>query len=759
MPGKAIELSYFIHKIIRPMKFNVALVISTILAVGLVAMAFTAYQISTERSKLTGELEVRTIRSAEELFATHLDSLISTDSVKPELSDSTIEQYNLLSVAIYFNTDSVLHIPEGSKSVHDDNTDYIMQALSADSSMGKMIEVNGRQIFQYTRLVHRNDLPSIAIVFYSDGEYIRNILKSIWLRNFLRWFMQAFVISIVTLLIVRRGILNPLNKIIKWVRAARAGNVEQLNSNPPNTFLSPLYKEISGIAHAMNEAKAVAREEAKLRTTAESIWTPERLNEEMKQLLQDKKLIVVSNREPYMHIRSGKEIECIMPASGMVTALEPILKACGGLWIASGSGDADRETVDKNDKVLVPPLEEKYTLRRVWLTKEQEDHFYYGFSNEGLWPLCHIAHTRPTFRIEDWKHYKEVNELYANAVLEEIKDEEEPFILVQDYHFALLPLLIKQARPDAKVAIFWHIPWPNPESFGICPWQKELLSGMLGADLIGFHTQYHCNNFLETVNNALESRVIWENFSVKIGNHFTLVKPFPISIAFTRRDYDSSNQPRLTVAELLRQHGINAELMAIGVERIDYTKGLIEKFLAVERFLEKYPGYQGRFVLVQIGAVSRALLKTYSDTVNAVETEIARINWKFKTKSWQPILFLKKHHSHEEIMPYYRTANVCMVSSLHDGMNLVAKEFLASRDHNDGVLILSRFAGASQELHGAIIVNPYDIEQNADAIREALEMPVEKQNQKMKQMRRLIMNHNVYAWASNILRSMASIQN
>jgi trehalose-6-phosphate synthase len=352
-----------------------------------------------------------------------------------------------------------------------------------------------------------------------------------------------------------------------------------------------------------------------------------------------------------------------------------------------------------------------------------------------------------------------VNELYANAVLEEIKDEEEPFILVQDYHFALLPLLIKQARPDAKVAIFWHIPWPNPESFGICPWQKELLSGMLGADLIGFHTQYHCNNFLETVNNALESRVIWENFSVKIGNHFTLVKPFPISIAFTRRDYDSSNQPRLTVAELLRQHGINAELMAIGVERIDYTKGLIEKFLAVERFLEKYPGYQGRFVLVQIGAVSRALLKTYSDTVNAVETEIARINWKFKTKSWQPILFLKKHHSHEEIMPYYRTANVCMVSSLHDGMNLVAKEFLASRDHNDGVLILSRFAGASQELHGAIIVNPYDIEQNADAIREALEMPVEKQNQKMKQMRRLIMNHNVYAWASNILRSMASIQN
>jgi hypothetical protein len=388
------------------MKFNLALVVSTIIAVGLVAMGFTAYQISTERTKLTGELEVTTIRNAEELFSAHIDSLITVDSGKINLSDSIISQYNLLKVEIYFNADSILHFPKGESGLNTENTDNILQSLSADSSMGKIIELDGKQVFQYTRLIRRTDLPPVAIVFYSDADYIQNLLKAIWLRNFLRWFMQAFVISIVTLLIVRRGILNPLNKIIKWVQAARAGNVEQLNSSPPNTFLSPLYKEISGIAHAMNEAKAIAREEAKLRTTAESIWTPERLNEEMNQLLQDKKLIVVSNREPYMHIRAGKEIQCIMPASGMVTALEPILKACGGLWIASGSGDADRETVDENDKVLVPPLEEKYTLRRVWLTKEQEDHFYYGFSNEGLWPLCHIAHTWPKFRIEDWYYYK-----------------------------------------------------------------------------------------------------------------------------------------------------------------------------------------------------------------------------------------------------------------------------------------------------------------------------------------------------------------
>jgi trehalose-6-phosphate synthase len=509
----------------------------------------------------------------------------------------------------------------------------------------------------------------------------------------------------------------------------------------------------------MQEAKAIAQEEAKLRTTAEAIWTPERLNEEMKQILHKKMMIVVSNREPYMHVHAGKEIKCIVPASGMVTAMEPILKACGGLWIASGSGDADKETVDKNDKVQVPPYEEKYTLKRIWLSKEQENHYYYGFSNEGLWPLCHIAHTRPVFRKEDWDYYKEVNEIFAKAVLEEIKNEEEPFILVQDYHFALLPMLIKEQRPDAKVAIFWHIPWPNPESFGICPWQKELLSGMLGADLIGFHTQYHCNNFLETVNNLLESRVIWENFSVKIGNQFTLVKPFPISIAFTLKDFDNNSKVKPDPSELLKQYGINASYMGIGVDRIDYTKGLIEKFLALERFLEKNPFYQGQFTFVQIAAPSRSLLKSYSDLIAAVEYEANRINNKFKSKNWQPILFLKRHHSHEEIIPFYSSAQFCMVTSLHDGMNLVAKEFIAARNENDGVLILSLFAGASQELHAAMIINPYDIEQSADAIKLALEMPKEIQTQKMKQMRRVIMGHNVYSWASAILRTMASIQN
>jgi len=742
------------------MRINLALILSIIVAVGIVALAFTAIQISSERQKLNGELQSNTVRVAEDFYKSHLRHLEKGDTLNPrEITDSVINQYSFAGMAVYYNRDSIIPLTDSIRPFLEHSSDFIARTISADSSMGNMIKVNGKKFYEYIRVIKRQDKPSIAAIFYADAGYIRNIVNSIWLGNFFRWFLQALIISVVTLLIIRWGILTPINKVVEWIKAARFGNVEQFEKRPPISFLRPLYKEISGIAQAMQEAKAIAQEEAKLRTTAEAIWTPERLNEEMKQVLEDKMMVVVSNREPYMHVHAGREIKLIVPASGMVTAMEPILKACGGLWIASGSGDDDRETVDEHDKIQVPPYENKYTLRRVWLTKEQEDHYYYGFANEGLWPLCHIAHTRPVFRIEDWEYYQQVNQMYADAVIEEIKNQEDPFILVQDYHFALLPKLIKAQRPDTKVAIFWHIPWPNPESFGICPWQRELLSGMLGADLIGFHTQYHCNNFLETVNNTLESRVIWENFSVKIGNQFTLVKPFPISIAFTLKDYDNQNDTSLQASEVLKQYGLNADYLGIGVDRIDYTKGLIEKFLAIERFLEKYPFYQGQFTFVQIGAPSRSLLKTYADTISAVEQEANRINWKFKSKNWQPILFLKKHHSHEEIMPFYKSANLCMVTSLHDGMNLVAKEFIASRNQNDGVLILSQFAGASQELLGAMIINPYDIEQAADAIKAALEMPKEQQYHKMKQMRRVIMGHNVYSWAAAILRTMASIQN
>jgi len=738
------------------MRLNISVILSLLFTVGLVAFGFTFYQSSTEKAKLNNELESRTIQVANEIFI-H-DALFFEKLGQNNInffSDSINRQFNLLGFAIYYNYDSIL-CSNSARSFIKYSRDYISQSINADTSVGNFFKSEIGKVYQYIRPIKKSGRSNNAVVFYADAGYINKVLRNIWSRNFMGWFLQAFLVSVVTLLLIRWGVLRQVNKIVEWVKAIRTGNIRQIKPEPHLDFLDPLHKEIESIAQAMNEAKATAEEEARLRTSAEAIWTPERLRVEMENLLHGKKLIVVSNREPYMHIHEGKDIKCIVPASGLITAMEPILKACSGLWIASGTGDADKETVDKHNKVEVPPEAPKYTLRRLWLTKEEENHFYYGFSNEGLWPLCHIAHTRPTFRNDDWHYYKKVNEEFAKAVLEETKNEEQPFILIQDFHFALLPELIKKEKPKAKVAIFWHIPWPNPESFGICPWQREILTGMLGADLIGFHTQYHCNHFLETVNNALESRVLWENFSVKMGGRTTFIKPFPISIAFTLKDFDI-DLPKIKPSQLLAQYGLKAQFVGIGVDRIDYTKGIVEKFLSVERFLEKNPSFVGKFTFIQIGAPSRTQLKSYSDTVSAVENETNRINLRFKSKNWKAIILLKRHHSHEEIAPLYSSADFCMITSLHDGMNLVAKEFVASRHQNDGSLILSRFAGASQELQSAIIINPYDIEKSADAIKQALEMTKEEQNQRMTQMRLVIVRHNIYSWAASLLRTMAAI--
>ena len=739
------------------MRLAISFILSIIIAVGLVAFGFTFYQSSTEKTRLNGELEIRTRQVVDDIY--HNDPWFFEKIDKgniDHLADSINKQYNSLGFAIYYNYDSILfNHTSGSFIAY--SKAYIYQSITADTSLGNFFKSDKEKAYLYIRPVKSNDRSYKAVVFYTDAGYIDKVISSIWFRNFMGWFVQAFLVSVLTLLTIRWGLFRQINKIVDWVKAVRTGKVGQMKPQPHMDFLDPLHKEIESIAKAMNEAKATAEEEARLRTSAEAIWTPERLKVEMETLLHGKKMIVVSNREPYMHIHDGKAIKCIVPASGLITAMEPILKACRGLWIAAGTGDADRETVDKHNMVEVPPDEPKYTLKRLWLSKEEEDHYYYGFSNEGLWPLCHIAHTRPTFRNDDWLFYKKVNEDFAKAVLDETRNEEEPFILIQDYHFALLPELIKREKPKAKVAIFWHIPWPNPESFGICPWQREILNGMLGADLIGFHTQYHCNHFLETVNNALESRVLWENSSVKKSGRTTYVKPFPISIAFTLKDYDVDT-PKTESSKLLNEFGFTAKFIGIGVDRIDYTKGIVEKFLSIERFLEKNPTYVGKFTFVQIGAPSRTKLKTYSDTVSSVENEANRINARFKHKNWIAILLLERHHSHKEIAPFYASADFCMVTSLHDGMNLVAKEFVAARYQNDGSLILSRFAGASQELQGAIIINPYDIEKSADAIKLALEMTKDEQYQRMIQMRLVIVRHNIYSWAATLLRTMANIK-
>ena len=595
---------------------------------------------------------------------------------------------------------------------------------------------------------------------YQGAGYFAEQNWRIWRDAIWHVVVQVMLVVLLTLLIVRWTIVRPITAISEWMKNLRTGQIGPVPHDVPDEFLQPLATEAVSLAQSLAEARGAAKEEARLRDAADSLWTPERLRAGVRRRLRNNPLFVVSNREPYQHVRRNKGIEVQVPASGLVTALEPILCACNGTWIAHGSADADRETVDSHDRLGVPPEQPLYTLRRVWLTSEEENGYYYGFANEGLWPLCHIAHTRPLFRVADWEHYKSVNEKFANALLEEIGDAEAPFVLIQDYHFALLPRLIKNACPGARVAIFWHIPWPNPEAFGICPWQKELLDGLLGADLVSFHIQAHCNNFLETVDHAIETRIEWDRFVVNRNNHFTAVRPHPISVAFPDAtdlsgSVSASGKSR---ADILKELGPEMIFLGVGVDRLDYTKGIVERFRGIERFLDLYPQYRKQFAFVQLGAPSRTNIKRYHDFNVEVEAEAQRVNAEFQTSDWKPIVLLNRHHSHKEIAPYYKAADLCLVTSLHDGMNLVAKEFVAARDDEDGALVLSQFTGACRELHDALQVNPYDTEQVADAIRRALEMQPEERRARMTRMRHTVKEHNVYRWAADLISDLAEIR-
>jgi alpha,alpha-trehalose-phosphate synthase [UDP-forming] len=481
-------------------------------------------------------------------------------------------------------------------------------------------------------------------------------------------------------------------------------------------------------------------------------WTAERLRSLLRRQLRGDDVIVVSNREPYIHDQLEGELVVRRPASGLVTALEPVMRACSGTWIAHGSGSADRQAVDLEDRVAVPPEDPRYTLRRVWLTQEEEQGYYYGLANEGLWPLCHVAHVRPVFRESDWQAYRRVNERFADAIVREAR-REDPVVLVQDYHFALLPALLRQRLPRATILTFWHIPWPNPESFGICPWRREILQGLLGSSILGFHTRYHCKNFIETVDRYLEARIEHEHSSVTYVGEETLVESYPISIAWPTESevalWPAITDCRSRVRACL---GMSPEpLLAVGVDRFDYTKGIVERINAVERLLEKYPQWIGRFCLLQVAAPTRSSLEEYRGFQERIARMVDRVNQRFGRPGYQPVHLLAEHHDHDAVNEIYRAADVCVVTSLHDGMNLVAKEFVAARDDEQGVLILSRFAGAARELREALIVNPYHVEETADAMHRALTMPAAEQRERMASLRAVVRENNVYRWAARML--------
>ena len=496
------------------------------------------------------------------------------------------------------------------------------------------------------------------------------------------------------------------------------------------------------------------------REDAPGHWTAERLKQTLNRHLHGEKIIILANREPYIHQHAGDgRIEVQHPASGLVTALEPVMIACSGVWIAHGSGDADRETVDRNDHVRVPPGKESYHIRRVWLSEAEQQGYYYGFSNEGLWPLCHVAHARPIFRSEDWRQYRAVNQKFADAVCSEV-DSKDPIILVQDYHFALAPAMIHKRLPAATVIVFWHIPWPNAEQMGICPWRNEILEGLLGSSILGFHTQLHANNFLDSVDRYLETRIDREQNAVVMQGHRTLIRPYPIALEWPVRWVDTSPSPEECRAQVWHDLGLKpSALLGVGVDRLDYTKGVEERLLAVELLLERHPEFRGRFSFAQLAAPSRVKIERYRDLNDTVERLAERINQRFGKKDYRPIILLRSHHEPPEVFRFFRAADFCYVSSLHDGMNLVAKEFVAARSDLKGVLVLSEFTGAARELTEALIVNPYDLEGSSEAIAAALAMPEDEQLDRMRSMRSLLVQFNVYRWAGKMLVDAARLRN
>jgi trehalose 6-phosphate synthase len=725
----------------------------------LVSLGTSYYQVQREKRRLRTELTKRAEVIAEGLE--HSVEALVRSGARNDLQ-RVLERFSnkehLLGVAVYNGSASPFAATSTLAATLPPKPAVVEQAVSDGLGHGQFLRIHSAPFHYYAAPLHMDDAGMGALLIVQDASYITQATWRAWKDVSLRVLVQICLIVLTTVIMFQRSVMKPIARTAAWMRARRKGETTETEF-PEGDMFQSLAREANCLVSSLAEARASAEQEARLRDAGANSWTAQRLAVYVQSKLNGSRLFVLSNREPYSHTYQGKLIDVMVPASGLVTAVEPILRACDGTWVAHGSGDADRETVDARNCLRVPPDEPRYTLRRVWLTPEEEQGYYFGFSNEGLWPLCHIAHTRPTFRAGDWEQYQQANVKFADAVLAEMEGTPNPVVIVQDYHFALVPKLIKQRRPDARVGIFWHIPWPNSEAFGICPWQRELLDGLLGADLVGFHVQYHCNNFLETVNGALEARVEWERFAVSRGEHLTFVRPFPISVVFPETPESSSCQPfHEHQAALLDELGIEALYLGVGVDRVDYTKGILERLLGVERFLEKYPQYQGKFSFVQIGAPSRTRIKRYHDFLEEVDAEVARINARFQDGRWRPILFRQRHHSHQEVDRFYRAADLCLVTSLHDGMNLVAKEYLASRHDCAGMLILSEFTGAARELRDALLINPYDIEAIADAILTALEMGPRQRQMRMSRMRAVIQRNNIYRWAGSLIGELCEVQ-
>ena len=724
-----------------------------IAAIALVIGAFTFNQVNKEEAALTARLEARSDVLTESLAASILPAFENnaTSSIAHTI-DRFVGDQRLAGLAVFDSAGVVVASSENAPDVID--AALIATVMDAAQPEGVFAKSGSETFYVFAVPIQDRESRTIgALTTIQNASYISSTIWNIWRDNLVRFLLQTVLIAVAIFALVRWVFFKPLSQLAESIRAVRRGETVEDNG-ARSDFLFPISSEIAKMTGSLRQARHAASQEARMRLEKlDSPWTAERLKEFIKAYVKDRPIFVVSNGEPYVNTRGKNGIEWTVPAGGLITALEPVMEATGGVWIAQGSGEADKLVVDADDKVRVPHDEPRYTLKRVWLTRKEVEGYYNGFSNEALWPLCHMAHVRPIFRKENWTEYRKVNGLFAKTVLNEIHGIERPLILVQDYHLALVPALIKKSRPDAQVAIFWHIPWPSAAQFSICPWRKEILEGMLGADIVGFQTQQYCNNFLDTVASEIEARIDLEHFSIFRNDHQTFVKPFPISIAFPGIAEREEEADRATLDRL----GITTGQMALGVDRLDYIKGIPERLKGIEFFFERHPEYIGRVTLLQIASPTRTSVDTYTKHAQTVFAEVERINRKLGTRDWKPVVLHHRNFTHAELRSLYRLADVCLISSLHDGMNLVAKEYAAARGDETGVLVLSQFAGASRNMKGAILINPYSAEETAEALFKALSMPKTEQHRRMKAMRASVRDYNVYRWSAEIIKTLAEL--
>ena len=724
-----------------------------VLAVSLVFGLFALNQANQEQLELTSRLQSRSQVLADSLAESIEPSYnAAATSTLQRVIERFVSSERLAGIGVFDNTGLAIAASEGLPLPAERN--FVANVMDSNEPRGTFVAHGDATYYVHVLPLHEGERVVGALAVAQNATYINESVQGIWLDNLIRWFSQVLVFAIAIFVLVRWVFFRSISRMVESLQAVRKGGAE-IGAVSGSSFFEPLVGEISKVTRSLNQARHAASEEARMRLEKlDSPWTAERLKEFIKAYLKNRPIFVLSNGEPYVHTKVKNTVEWTVPAGGVVTAIEPIMEACGGMWIAHGSGDADKKTADAEGKLKVPPEEPKYTLKRIWLTQKEFAGYYNGFSNEALWPLCHMAHVRPQFRKEDWLEYKKVNGLFAKTLLQEIRHVERPVVLVQDYHLALVPALIKKSRPDAQVAIFWHIPWPSAAQFNICPSRKEILEGMLGADLIGFHTQQYCNNFIDTVGNEIESRIDLDHFSVFRDDHRTFVKPFPASIAFpgiaeTHREPDKSS---------LESLGIRTKHLVLGVDRMDYIKGIPERFKGFEFLLDAYPEYRGAVTLLQIGSPTRGSVEKYREYASQVSAEAERINEKFGTRDWRPIVFEHRSYSHPALRELYRLADACLVTSLHDGMNLVAKEYAAARADEAGALIVSQFAGASRDLKGALVVNPYSAEETSAALRAALTMSKTEQHRRMKAMRASVSDYNVYRWSAELIKALLRLE-